>query len=115
MKAESWADDIEQWWALGDVYTREITEFAELSVVIQPFDTQPVVQTLHQQIDLLLQFKFDNGQAASACHAENVNHSAVGRGKCRNLRVDIVRRQRGINPRDVPHHKAFQPASDWRW
>src|SRR5262249_47053506 len=59
MKAESWADDIEQRRAVGDVHTREITEFAELTMVIQPLDTQPVVQALHQQIDLLLQLKFD--------------------------------------------------------
>ena len=55
-------------------------------MVIQPFDAQPVVQALHQQIDFLLHFEFDYGQSAVACDPENVNHSPVGPSKCWNLR-----------------------------
>src|SRR6516225_991183 len=98
MEAEDRANHVEPRWIRRNLERREITEFPELSAVVEPLDAQPVVQALHQQIDLLLKLQFDNGQAALARDAENVNHPPVDPGEGRNLRVDPVQRQRRIDP-----------------
>ena len=74
--------------AFGENASRKVAGSLELTATLVPAHACPVVEALHGKMEVLGGLQFNDGEAALAGDAEQVDDGAVAGGKGGNLRIE---------------------------
>ncbi len=79
---------------------------------VMPADADPVVEALEGEMEVVVSFELDDGEAAGlraggAGDGEEVEHAAVGGGEGRDLGVDMVGVEVGVEGLDIAAEDGF--------
>src|SRR5262249_39848984 len=75
-----------------------------------PSNSQPVVKTLHWQLDVFADLQLQNCQTAFTGNAQDVDHAAVAAEKRRDMRINEARVKPGVDHSNILQEQAFEPA-----
>jgi len=110
MYAEGGRNQKHQRRLVGEFASGEVALTREFAALLVPAHARPVVEPLQRKVDVLVGFKFKNGEAAVESTGQHVEHGAVGGGERRHLRVDKSRIQPLVDGAHVARDEGFEPA-----
>lgn len=110
MKAQSRSDEIDEWRSGLQLHAGKISITREVTLFEMAPDTEPIVGCLEWKMEILAGFQFEDGEAASARDAEQVEDAVFAAGVGENLCVNKARIERGVDARDIRSNQGFEPA-----
>ena len=109
MKIERGRDQKQARWVGAEGDIGEIATGGEFAAVEVPLDADPIIQGLQGKVEVGGGFQFNDRQAAGAVDGEEVEDTAVTAGEGRDLALDRVGEQRGVQGFEVRARLRFEP------
>src|SRR5580704_18331577 len=90
--------------------SREISVTLKIPALEMLPHTQPVIHSLHRQLNILRSLQLDDHQPPVQRDSQQINYAAIRGGECRHLRVKKSRVQLRVKLRRVSLNQSFNPA-----
>src|SRR5258708_29904919 len=101
MKAEGGSDEIDERRSGLEFESGEIAIAREVSLRLVPADARPVVGGLKREIHIFRGFQFEDGKAAIACDAQEIQDAALAGNLSEYVFEDVFALDGDINPGDI--------------
>src|SRR5258707_15043348 len=108
MKAEGGSDEIDERRSGLEFESGEIAVAREVSLRLVPANSRPVVGGLEWEIHIFRGFQFEDGKAAIACDAQEIQDAALAGNLSEYLFVDVFGIEGDINAGDILELKATE-------
>src|SRR5260370_7475991 len=72
-------------------------------------NAQPIIRSLQGQVDVLIHFQFDDREPPGASDGKQIENAMFAPGVCKNLGINELFIEDGVDAGDVLTNKAFQP------
>lgn len=108
VKRKSGGDEEEARRVRAEVLAREVVPCREVIGGGVVSDAHPIIEGLEGQVDILLGFDFDDGEAAGVIDGEDVGDAAVEAGDGNDLGVEGLGEEGGVEGLDVAVELGFE-------
>lgn len=75
-----------------------------------PLNARPIIETLQRKVNIFISLEFNDREPSVAGQGEDIEHGAIGSGKCRDLRVMMARVKALVECSDITKNQRLEPA-----
>src|SRR5690242_5048961 len=105
VKSKRWRDQQNQGWLGTYVLAGEITVAPEVFLFLMVPNSQPIVNRLHQQMDIFAGLELDDHQPAVASNTQEIHDAAISWRNRGNSSIEEPRIDTSINPCSIRDHQ----------